>query len=138
MKTVEFPIRSVSDLEKLSHAARWQHFEKLVAFIFEQNNYEVEQGVVVKAAGAKRQFDVIARNYGRIFAVECKKWRNRERISALRSAVRKHLERCDLYSIKENETVTPLIVTLLDDAVEDADGVAVVPVMKLNGFLNSL
>ena len=134
---MQFPIKSISELESLSHSAKWQYFEKLVAFIFEQNGYDVEAGVVIKTGNGKRQFDVIARKYGKIFAVECKKWRNKERVAALNSAVKKHLERCDLYSIARRETVTPLIVTLLDDDIEEIEGVAVVPIMKLNWFLNN-
>src|SRR3989344_7464731 len=106
----DFPINSISGLESLSHQAKWQYFEKLVAFIFEQNDYETRTGVIFKMSG-KHQIDVLAAKYDAVFAVECKKWKNKERASALRSAVKKHLGRCDLYSIKENKTVTPLIVT---------------------------
>lgn len=134
---MEFPIKTINDLDLISSSVKWQYFEKLVAFIFEQNGYDVEAGVVIKTGNGKRQFDVIARKYDNIFAVECKKWRSKESVSALESAVKKHLERCDLYSIARRETVTPLIVTLLDDDIEEIEGVAVVPVMKLNWFLNN-
>lgn len=133
---MQFPVKSVSDLDKLSHSVKWQYFEKLVAFIFGENGFDVKAGVVFKAGDGKRQIDVLAKKYGTVFVVECKKWKNRERVSALSSAVKKHLERCDLYSIKENTTVVPLIVTLLDDDIEERDGVAIVPISKLNSFLN--
>ena len=132
-----FPIKSTSELEKLTYQAKWQYFEKLVAFIFEENDYFTEIGVIFKLNG-KHQIDVLAKKYDTVFAVECKKWRSKERASALRTAVKKHLERCDLYSIAKNKTVVPLIVTLLDDNIEEIDGVAVVPIMKLNAYLNGL
>jgi predicted AAA+ superfamily ATPase len=134
----EFLIKSISDLEKLSHAAKWQYFEKLVAFVFEENEYHVDQGVVIKVANGKRQIDVLARKFDKVFLVECKKWKNKERTSALNSAVKKHLERCDFYSVTKNRTATPIIVTLLDDDIEEKEGVAIVPIMKLNWFLNNL
>ncbi len=132
-----FSIQSVSDLEELSYQVRWQYFEKLVAFIFSENGFDTKQNVVVKFDGTKRQFDVIARDSFRTFLVECKKWRSRrEQSSALKSAVRKHLERCALYSelYGDKETV-PLVVTLLDHDITEHDGVQVVPIMKLNMFL---
>ncbi len=56
-----FEINSVSELESLSHKVKWQYFEKLVAFIFSENGFEVEQNVVVVKNKNKRQFDVIAK-----------------------------------------------------------------------------
>ncbi len=135
---MQFAIKSIADLEQLSHAVKWQYFERLVAWIFEQNNYDVKAGEIIKTGSGKRQIDVVASKYGRIFLVECKKWRHKERKDALNSAVRKHLERCDLYSIAKNKEVMPLIVTLLDDDIEEINGVAIVPITKLNWFLNQI
>jgi len=159
-----FPINSVSDLENLSHAVKWQYFERLVAWIFEQNDFAAQQNVVVKTAAGKRQFDVIASKYDRVFLVECKKWKSRgQRIAALKSAVKKHLERCDLYkTMQENDPddiqksrqkksggisyitysgrgrkIVPIIVTLLEEEITEHDSVQIVPIMKLNWFLNN-
>jgi hypothetical protein len=132
-----FPINSVKDLEKLSHAVKWQYFEKLVAWIFEQNDFDVKQGVVISTSAGRRQFDMIAKKYGTTWLVECKKWRGKtEKASALKSAVKKHLERCGLYAISNDERTVPIIVTLLDD-MTDCENVPIVPIMKLNWFLNN-
>ena len=36
-----FEVKSVQDLEKLSFDVSWQYFEKLVAYIFEENGFSV-------------------------------------------------------------------------------------------------
>lgn len=132
-----FPIKSVSDLEKISASAKWQYFEKLVAFIFDQNGFDARQNVIAKNSETKRQFDVIAKDAGRTFLVECKKWKSRKEIaSALKAAVRKHLERCSFYSeMHENEAVMPLIVTLSEAEITEHEGVYILSIMKLNSFL---
>jgi hypothetical protein len=143
---MEFPIKNVSELEQLSATVRWQYFEKLVAFIFEENGFDSKQNVIVKEPPHKRQFDVIAKRYSLTYLVECKKWKSRrEKTAALKSAVAKHLERCALYeaallekALAENkEKGIPLIVTLLEEDITEHEGVLIVPIMKLNWFLNN-
>lgn len=136
---MEFPVQNISDLESLSYAVKWQYFEKLVAWIFEQNDFSARQNVVMKLPGWKRQFDVIAEKDNIIFLVECKKWTMKQRASALGVAGKKHLERCELFALNYNETgkkIIPLIVTLVDDDVMESSGIPVVPILKLNSFLN--
>lgn len=129
--TDSFPINSINDLVRISNQARWQYFEKLVAFIFEQNGFETRQNVVIKNGG-KRQFDVIAKRYGTTYLVECKKWKSRrEKTSALKNAVKKHLERCQLYE-ELNGRGIPLIVTLFEEETTEYDGVVIIPILKLN------
>ena len=58
-----FAINSLSELESLSQKVRWQYFEKLVAFIFEQNGFDVKQNTVIVKGKTRKQFDVIAVRY---------------------------------------------------------------------------
>ena len=133
---MDFPIKSVSDLENISSAVRWQYFEKLVAFVFEQNGFDAQQNVIVKDGVQKRQFDVIAKRYGITYLVECKKWRSKERVAGIRPATKKHIERCDFYVQLYTEKILPVIVTLMDDKIEEENGVPIVPIIKLNAWLN--
>jgi len=133
-----FRISSISELESLSESVKWQYFEKLVAFICEENDFKVQHNVVLTGLPGKRQYDVIAKKFNITFLLECKKWRSRkEAQSAIASAARKHNERCIAYSMKTEENVFPVIVTLRDEDVIDRNGVVVVPVLKLNWFLNN-
>jgi hypothetical protein len=151
---MEFPINSIADFEKLSREVKWQYFERLVGYIFEQNGFGVRVGIIVKdgfgvhgkaralpvqanfVRPVKRQFDVIAERYGLTYLIECKKWKSRrEYNSAVRFAVRKHMERCELYKEVKGNGV-PVIVTLIEGEVEQHDGVPIVPITKLNWFIN--
>ena len=136
-----FPIRSPEDLEKISREAKWQYFEKIVGWIFEQNDFDVQVNkVVIFEKGDdkyRRQFDVIARRFDTTFLVECKKWSgSRYKVSALKEAVRSHEEKCSLYNIEHDADAVPIIVTLMQEEITEHDGIKVVPVGKLNCFLN--
>ena len=66
-------MNTVAELEKLSRSLRWQWFERLVAFVFEQNDFTVAERRVITFDTTKRQYDVIAEKYGKVWLVECKK-----------------------------------------------------------------
>lgn len=130
MKIADFPIKTVDDLENLARSLRWQWFEKLVAFIFEQNDFVVEQNkVIVFDKKTKRQYDVIAEKYGKVWLVECKKQKNLN----INHAIVKHKERCEMYNKKTGKSVIPIIVTM--DQELEAE-IPVVPLLKLNTFIN--
>ena len=81
---------------------KWQYFEKLVAFVFEKNDFSVRQNVVMKFPEGKRQFDVIAERFDVLFLVECKKWSKHN--AAIKKAVNEHLERCRLFIKNEKKS----------------------------------
>jgi len=128
-----FHINSVSDLDSISSKVKWQYFEKLVAFIFSENGFDVRQNTVIVKNGTKRQFDVIATRYGETYVVECKKWKGKSRVSGLKPAVKKHLGRCGFYG-----KCTPLVVVLADDNIAEINSVPIVPINRLNSFINNL
>lgn len=162
MRKTEFPIKTIDDLENLGLAVRWQWFEKLVAFVFEQNEFAVEQNkVVVFDKNTKRQYDVVAEKFGKTWLVECKKQKKLN----FNEAIRKHLERCEIYTnmvkqendrkmvhlvshivsketnipnvslhdYKTKKTIIPIIVTMYQELEAE---IPVVPLLKLNAFIN--
>ncbi len=135
----EFEIHSIEELEKLSFDVTWQYFEKLVAFIFEKNDFETIQNKVIVANNDRRQFDVIAKKNNITYLVECKRWKSRANsMSELRRAVEIHIERCAFYAEQfPEEQVQPLLVTPLQGMPEEHDDVYIVPLISLNWFLNS-
>jgi len=95
----------------------WQHFEELAAFIFSENDFLVDVRKVKTLKKKRRQYDVIAKRDNKTILIECKKWAgNRYRLSALKAAVQKHIERSEFYRVLTNETVTPIIVTFIGDS----------------------
>jgi Holliday junction resolvase len=129
-----FAINSIQELESLSQKVKWQYFEKLVAFIFEQNGFDAKQNVVIVKGKSRKQFDVIATRYDKTYLVECKKWKSRKNIgSSLKAAAKEHKGRCEFYKNACGKA-SPLIVTLKDVDIE-AD-IPVMPVTKLNAYIN--
>jgi hypothetical protein len=129
-------IKDHNDLQKASSESIWQNFERLVAFIFEKNDYLVEIGRVKTSNKKRRQYDVIARSKDRTFLVECKRWSgNRYRLSALKKAVGDHRERAEFFRKVTNECAIPIIVTLIEEEIHVFEDVPLVPVFRLNSFL---
>jgi protease II len=132
-------IHTIEDLAVVSEAVVWQHFEQLAAFIFEKNGFRVKVNTVKTHQKTKRQYDVIAWKGSQTFLVECKKWAgNRYRLSALKKAVEQHKERTLFYAAVTNEDAIPLLVTLIEEDIRFYEGVPIVPVQKLNGFVSEL
>jgi len=134
-----FEISSIDELETLSEKVTWQHFEKLIAFIFEENEFEVEHNVVVVSNHEKKQYDVIAKKPHITYVIECKRWKSRAGVvHAIHDAVDLHIERCAFYSkVHPNEHVIPLLVIFLSGMPEQHKNVFIVPLHSLNWFLNS-
>ncbi|RQW79485.1 MAG: hypothetical protein EHM14_08565 [Methanothrix sp.] len=126
-------------LEEVSRDVVWQNFERLTAFIFEENGFQVLINTVKTSCKRRRQYDVIARKSHKTFLVECKKWSgNRYRLSALKAAIEKHIERTLFYENVTNEDATPIIVTLIEEEIQFYEGIPVIPILKLNSFLNEI
>ncbi len=132
-------IGSIGELEGVAEGSVWQHFERLTAFIFEQNGFRVSVGTVATRNRQRRQYDVIARKNGRTVLVECKRWsKNRYRLSALRKAIGQHRERAQFYGEITHEDAVPVMVTLIEEEIRIFEGVPLVPVQRLNAFIGEL
>jgi protease II len=130
-------IKSVEDLEKVSKEIIWQNFERLAAFIFEKNEFQVKINIVKTLNRKRRQYDVIAKKNHKTFLVECKKWAgNRYRLSAIKRAIIQHKERTEFYKNITREDAIPIIVTLIEEEIQFYEEVPIVPIHKLNSFLN--
>jgi hypothetical protein len=132
-------ITGIEDLDRVSKEIIWQNFERLAAFIFEKNDFEVKINTVKTFSKKRRQYDVIANRGRQIFLIECKKWAgNRYRLSALKKAVEQHRERTTFYKNITDEDAIPIIVTLIEEEIRFYEGVPIVPIQKLNSFINEL
>ena len=130
-------IKTIEDLQKVSREAIWQDFERLAAFIFAENDFHVKTNTVKTSNKKRRQYDVIARKNSKTFLIECKKWSgNRYRLSALKTAVKKHKERCEFYRNLTDENPIPIIVTLIEEEILIFESVPIVPISRLNSFIN--
>jgi hypothetical protein len=132
-------IGNIDSLDVVAEGSVWQDFERLTAFIFEKNGFEVMVGTVKTRNRQRRQYDVIARKNGRTLLVECKRWSgSRYRLSALRQAIIRHRERTLFYESVTNTEGVPVLVTLIEEKIRVFEGVPLVPVHRLNAFIGEL
>jgi protease II len=130
-------IKTIEDLEQVSKEAVWQNFEVLVGFIFEANDFQVNVNKVRTFNKKRRQYDVIAKKNNRTYLVECKKWSgNRYRLSALKKAIQHHKERTEFYRNLTEEDLIPIIVTFIEEDIKFYEGMPIIPILRLNSFIN--
>lgn len=130
-------IKGIDDLQEVSKEVVWQKFERLAAFIFEENDFQVKTNIVKTSNKKRRQYDVIAKKNNKTFLIECKKWAgNRYRLSALKAAAKQQKERSEFYRNITNEAVIPIIVTLIEEEIRFCEDIPIVPILKLNSFIN--
>jgi hypothetical protein len=132
-------IKCIEDLDRVSTEVVWQNFERLTAFIFEENSFLAVTNTVKTLKRKRRQYDVIAKTSNKTFLIECKKWAgNRSRLSALKKAIERHIERTEFYRYLTRENAIPIVVTLVEEEIRSYEGVPIVPILRLNSFLNEL
>lgn len=133
---IDFPLKRIEDIASIGHSIKWQYFEKIVGFVFKENNFSVSISTVKSFNGVKRQFDVIAESPRYVFTADCKRWtKRRYKSSMLKTAVEKQVERSCYYKGESEKTIIPLIVTLMHEDLVMHEGVFIIPIEKLNDFI---
>jgi Holliday junction resolvase-like predicted endonuclease len=143
-------VLSGEPIEDVLSRYRWQDFESAVAQIFATNGFTVFKNLRFKT-DRRWEIDVVASNNGSVLCVDCKGWGNgRYKKTALRKAAEDQISRTEsLERFISNNPIArhnldvhsdtifyPTIVTLFEEDVDPDNGVLVVPVWKLNSFLN--
>jgi Holliday junction resolvase-like predicted endonuclease len=144
-------------IEAVLSKYHWQAFESAIAQIFAANGFHIFQNLRFKI-GRRYEIDIVASKYNRVLCVDCKEWRGgRYKKSALHKASEEQAERTGAFRkfVSSNPILRhtlkigkwnfsyckffPVIVTLLEEDVDigETDGVLVIPVQKLNSYLNS-
>ncbi len=128
----------------------WKEFEKTAGSIFAENDFNVKNNFRFKTK-RKYEIDIVASRKRKVICADCKEWnRGRYKRSALSSAAKKQKQRTDQFEefvknnpiaksqlkIPENPKFYPILVTLFEEDLREDGGVFVVPIWKLNTFLN--
>jgi len=94
-------IKNLQSLNEFLINIKWQSFEELVEYIFEENGFKNKGGFVKVFKNKKRrQYDLLAEDFSRLFIIDCKKWSgNRYKSNALRNAIEKQMR--DLGLLKQ-------------------------------------
>lgn len=163
LEKIKIQILEGTSIEKILSRFDWSGFEEAVAEIFLVNGFNIKRNFRFKTK-QRYEIDIIAYRAGKIICVDCKGWRGgrnkksnilkaaekqKERVKQLKNFVSKNpIVQSSLKISETHQTYIPMIVTLLEedlkknDSISDGSGVLVsgiviVPVWKLNSFLNS-
>ncbi|MCX8204705.1 MAG: restriction endonuclease [Candidatus Nezhaarchaeota archaeon] len=145
-------LKSGASLLELAPRLSWRDFESLCSSAFEANGFKVATSLRFKSSGRLYEVDVVAQRGQVLVAVDCKNWGVRAgKPPQLRRAVDRHLERARALAdalptlrerlglpLEPRVRVVPCLVTLLEEAVAIHCGVPIVPVLKLNSFIQEL
>lgn len=147
MMLAEELINSGRDPQRVSRFLDWREFEDFAVRSFEKNGFRTAKHVVFKTKGSRREVDVLAWNDTFLFAVDCKHWLRGLSPAKIRNAVHAQVERCKALANgpeilrrfrvlhPSGRKIVPVVLTLGDSRRAVVDGVPIVPVSRLVGFL---
>lgn len=136
------------DPVRLALGAGWRDFERLCARVLEEAGYEAVTNLRFKWRGRRYEIDVAAFRRPRVLAVDCKRW-SRLRASSLKRAAEAQKARADALAGALRSThslagrvagwgevrVYPVVVSIHEGGLRVYEGVPLVPMLKLPGFL---
>lgn len=138
--------------ESVSRWLHWRDFEKLCLKVFELNGFRTILSFRFKAIGHLHEVDVLAIKYPLLLAIDCKSWGIRSgKPSMLREAVKRQVKRVEaltstLPGLKKRLgledgariILTAVIVTLFEESLKIYAGIPIVPISKLNNFIQEI
>ncbi len=145
-------LKSGTGIEDILEKHDWKKFETLISEIFAENGFHIEQNFRFKTK-KRYEIDVIATKNDKIFCIDCKWWNkgrykksglklaltNQEtRVEELQKFLKANLIARSSMKISGNYSVHPLVVTLHEEDLIEEGNTFIVPVWKLNRFINDL
>ena len=129
-----FLIKQGFPIDEISITLNWRDFEGLTAEILNQNDFAVIKNMMLTKP--RMEIDVVGIKLGIAILIDCKHWKQYSS-SALKTAVKKQIERTKQYVTKTQGSIAvPVIVTLYKDKIDFIDGVPIVPIFQFNSFID--
>lgn len=141
-----------ADIERVCRLLEWKEFESITTTAFEAYNYNFKKNLRFKGKNGKRwEIDVLAYKQPIITSVDCKLWKHGWTRAPIVKAVEEHVKRTKAFAdilpniyakIKldkwEGAIVIPIVLSLLPSPFKFYDNTPIIPVLKLQSFLNEL
>ena len=126
------------DLERIARSLAWDEFEDYCAMAIAAAGYAVKRNVRLRKP--TRQIDIIAESPSLVLSIDCKHWRRGSGPGSLRAPAAAQAERTKMYANRSGggSRHLPVLLTMVDNQVRVVDGVPVVPLQALRGFLASV
>jgi hypothetical protein len=130
----------------VSKSLDWRLFEEYARRAFSEAGYRVYRGLRVGGKGGL-ELDVLALAEAHGVAIDCKHWEPRYTVpSRLREAARRHVERIRRLEKHWDRLglppgcwrIVPALIVMRENVPKIIEGVFVVPVSKLRGFIEEL
>lgn len=151
LSEIEDAVFSGKTIEEIASGMTWQYFEEMCASIFEKNGFSVKKRFRFSDGDARHEIDIIAempivKKHGRgtrktvkVMAIDCKHW-SVGRTSALKKAAGMQAERAKALKKAAEYKRKPILValvTLFQENITREGDAWIIPIFKLNRFLNS-
>jgi len=115
----------------------WKDFERFCALCFRSRGYEVKENLTLKKP--RVQIDLVAYGPSYVVCVDCKRWRRGHSQSVLQGFAVAQKRRSSLLRrvMKDQKPILSAILSLSAPSGDFVDGVAIIPIGALTGFLDS-
>jgi hypothetical protein len=116
----------------------WKDFEKFCALCFRARGYEVKENLTLTKPRA--QIDLVAIGPSYAVCVDCKRWKKDHSPSVLRGFAAAQKRRSSLLRrvLRGQKPILSAILSLSAPTGDFVEGVAVIPIGALTGFLDSV
>ncbi len=151
---VKVAVRAIqlgADFERVGSFLQWKEFENLTAESFKANNYDVTRNFHFTQAGKRWEIDLVASNKPLVICVDCKHWHHGWSKTAVAKTVEMQTKRtkaladafpivCEKIRLEtwKDALFIPTVLSLIQGPFKFYNKVPVVPVLKLQTFLNEL
>jgi Holliday junction resolvase-like predicted endonuclease len=151
VKVAIHAIQRGADFERVCRFLQWKEFENLAAEGFKANNYNVRSNFRFKHAEKRWEIDLLAYKKPLIVCVDCKHWHHGWSRAAIVKAVEMQIRRtkalADAFPMVYEKIglqswnralFVPTVLSLTQGPFRFHRKVPIVPVLKLQNFLNEL
>lgn len=128
------------DLDRIARSLAWREFEDYCALVISAAGYAVTRNV--RLLKPTRQIDIVAESTTLVLSVDCKHWRRGAGAASLSAPAIAQAQRTRQYMERSKgiaeKAFLPVLLTMVDSQVKVVEGVPVVPLQALRGFLTSV
>jgi len=128
------------DVGLVAKSLAWDEFEDYCAAAIAAAGYAVKKNVRLRKP--TRQIDIIAESAQLVLSIDCKHWKRGAGAASLAATAVAQAQRTTSYmkthGKSEHRAFLPVLLTMVDNQVKVVEGVPVVPLPALRGFLASV
>jgi hypothetical protein len=129
-----------ADLDRIAKSLAWDEFEDYCAMTISAAGYTVRRNVRLRKP--TRQIDIVAESAHLVLTIDCKHWRRGAGTAGLAAPAKAQAQRTKMLrqrsKKREERSFLPVLLTMVDNQVKVVDGIPVVPLPALRGFLASV